>query len=113
MRQSPGSGTHPLLLELTHSLVKLMNAFAASDASCQERSTMPIFSLRLSSAQVSLILCSEPVFTAIVSFVLLAEALSGAGLAGTGIIIGCIVAETYILSSDAAASPQKTPEGAV
>lgn len=70
-------------------------------------------SLRLSSAQVSLILCSEPVFTAIVSFVLLAEALSGVGLAGTGIIIGCIVAETYILSSDAAASPQKTPEGAV
>lgn len=67
----------------------------------------------LSSAQVSLILCSEPVFTAIVSFVLLAEALNGAGLAGTGIIIGCIVAETYILSSDAAASPQKTPEGAV
>lgn len=47
MRQSPGSGTHPLLLELTHSLVKLMNAFAASDASCQERCTMPAFSLRL------------------------------------------------------------------
>lgn len=67
----------------------------------------------LSSTQVSLILCSEPVFTAIVSFMLLAEALSGAGLAGTGIIIGCIVAETYILSSDAAASPQKAPEGAV
>ena len=44
---------------------------------------------------------------------LLPGALSGAGLAGTGIIIGCIVAETYILSSDAAASPQKTPEGAV
>ena len=32
MRQSPGSGTHPLLLELTHSLVKLMNAFAAENA---------------------------------------------------------------------------------
>ena len=32
MRQSPGSGTHPLLPELTHSLVKLMNAFAAENA---------------------------------------------------------------------------------
>lgn len=54
----------------------------------------------LPSTQVSLILCSEPVFTAICSWILLGEVLSKIGFAGTVIIIGCIFAETYILSKE-------------
>lgn len=56
----------------------------------------------LPSTQVSLILCSEPVFTAACSWLLLGEVLSSIGFAGTVIIIGCIFAETYMLSNDEA-----------
>ena len=53
----------------------------------------------ISSTQVSVILCSEPVFTAAISWVILGEILSGIGLLGTVIIIGCIVAETWVIST--------------
>lgn len=53
----------------------------------------------ITSTQVSVILCSEPVFTAAISWVILGEILSGIGLLGTVIIVGCIVAETWVIST--------------
>lgn len=61
----------------------------------------------ISSTQVSIILCSEPIFTAAISWVLLGEVLSGIGFVGTVIIVGCIIAETYALSCS---SKEKLPE---
>lgn len=53
----------------------------------------------ITSTQVSVILCSEPVFTAAISWVLLGEILSGIGFLGTIIIVGCIIAETMVIAS--------------
>ena len=53
----------------------------------------------ITSTQVSVILCSEPVFTAAISWVILGEILSGVGLLGTIIIVCCIVAETWVIST--------------
>lgn len=55
---------------------------------------------KLPSAQVSLILCSEPVFTAAVAFVLLGEKLGLSGLIGAAIIVCCIAAENYMMAAD-------------
>lgn len=52
---------------------------------------------KISSAQVSLILCSEPIFTAAVAFVLLGEKLDLTGLIGASVIVCCIAAENYII----------------
>jgi drug/metabolite transporter (DMT)-like permease len=51
---------------------------------------------RLPSVTVSLLLCSEPVFTAAASRVILGETLTSIGLAGAVVIIICIVVENYI-----------------
>ena len=56
-------------------------------------------------ATVSVILCSEPVVTAIISFFVLGEALSGVGVLGATIIVGCTVAAT-LLDSRAGASEE-------
>lgn len=53
----------------------------------------------ITSTQVSVILCSEPIFTAAISWVILGEILSGIGFLGTVIIIGCIIAETWVIST--------------
>lgn len=53
----------------------------------------------ITSTQVSVILCSEPVFTTAISWAILGEILSGIGLLGTVIIVGCIIAETWVIST--------------
>ena len=50
-------------------------------------------------ATVSVILCSEPVVTAIISFFVLGEVLSMMGVLGAAIIVGCTVAATLLDSS--------------
>ena len=47
-------------------------------------------------ATVSVILCSEPVVTAIISFFVLGEVLSMMGVLGAAIIVGCTVAATLL-----------------
>lgn len=47
-------------------------------------------------ATVSVVLCSEPVVTAIISFFVLGEVLSMMGVLGAAIIVGCTVAATLL-----------------
>ncbi len=51
---------------------------------------------KLPSTTVSLLLTGEPVFTALFSFLLLGETLSFVGLAGAALIVGAVVAATYV-----------------
>lgn len=50
----------------------------------------------LPSSQVSLLLTAEPVFTAAFSFILLGEVLSAVGMIGGLLIVGAVVAATYV-----------------
>lgn len=50
----------------------------------------------ISSRTVALLQCFCPVMTAVFSFVLLGERLSPAGMAGAVILLGCVVAETWM-----------------
>ena len=50
----------------------------------------------LSARTVALLQCTCPVMTAAFSYFLLGETLSPAGLAGAGIILACVVAETVM-----------------
>lgn len=60
-------------------------------------------------ATVSVILCSEPVVTAIVSFFVLGEGLSAVGIAGAAIIVGCTVAATLLDSRGEARAAEEIP----
>ena len=51
---------------------------------------------RLSSTTVSLLLTGEPVFTALFAYLFLGEILSPMGLAGAMLIVGTVVAATYV-----------------
>ncbi len=51
---------------------------------------------RLSSTTVSLLLTGEPVFTALFAYLFLGETLSPMGLAGAMLIVGTVVAATYV-----------------
>lgn len=51
---------------------------------------------RISDREVSLLQSLNPVMTAVFSFILLGETLSGAGIAGAAIIIACIAASALI-----------------
>ena len=51
---------------------------------------------RLSSTTVSLLLTGEPVFTALFAYLFLGETLSPMGLAGAALIVGTVVAATYV-----------------
>lgn len=53
----------------------------------------------ITSTQVSVILCSEPIFTAALSWMILGEELSVIGFLGTVIIVCCIIAETWVIST--------------
>ena len=59
---------------------------------------------RVPSATVSVILCAEPVITAVLSGIVLGEALSGVGIVGAVVIVACTVAATLLDSRE--------PEGA-
>lgn len=51
---------------------------------------------RVPSATVSVILCGEPVFTALFSALVLGEYLTGIGIAGAAIIVACTVCATLL-----------------
>ena len=58
---------------------------------------------RLPSAAVSMLLVTEPVFTAAFSWMLLGEVLSSAGFAGALVVVACVLGETVVDSrADAA-----------
>ena len=61
----------------------------------------------LSARTVALLQCTCPVMTAAFSYFLLGETLSLAGLAGAGIILACVVAETVMKEE---APPEETSE---
>lgn len=50
----------------------------------------------LSSSTVSMLQCSQPILTAVASYILLGETLSGLGLAGAVIIVLCLVADSWV-----------------
>lgn len=50
----------------------------------------------LSSAAVSLLQCTEPLFTAIASFLILGETLAPLGMAGAAIILACVLIENIL-----------------
>lgn len=50
----------------------------------------------ISSGMVSMLQCTQPILTALFSFLLLKERLSIAGFAGAGIITVCVVIENYV-----------------
>ncbi len=50
----------------------------------------------LPSATVSVVLCAEPVFTAVLSTIVLGEYLSAMGIVGAAIIVACTVAATLL-----------------
>lgn len=60
-------------------------------------------------ATVSVILCSEPVVTAIISFFVLGEMLSVMGIAGAAIIVGCTIAATLLDSRAEAGKAEELP----
>lgn len=51
---------------------------------------------RLSSSAVAMLQCTQPILTAFASFLLLGETLTGTGLAGGGIIIAALIADSLI-----------------
>jgi drug/metabolite transporter (DMT)-like permease len=55
---------------------------------------------KVSAKTVALIQCLYPVMTAVFSYIILGEALSFAGIIGAGIILACVVAETFISNEE-------------
>ena len=71
-------------------------AFLALASTCLTFWLQNIALTRLESSTVSMLLTGEPIFTALFSWMILGETLSPIGLAGSAIIIACLVGETYL-----------------
>lgn len=71
-------------------------AFLALASTCLTFALQNIALTKLESSTVSMLLTGEPVFTAAFSFLVLGESLSVIGLAGSAIIVACVVGETYL-----------------
>lgn len=71
-------------------------AFLALLSTCLTFALQNAALTRLSSTAVSMLLCGEPLFTAIFSWIILGEALTGVGFAGAALIVTCVLAETYL-----------------
>lgn len=84
-------------------------AFLALISTCLTFFLQNVSLEKLPSTTVSLLLTSEPVFTAVFSFGLLGEVLSAAGFAGAAIIVVSVVAATYV-DGRADAEPAAAPE---
>lgn len=54
----------------------------------------------LSSSTVSMLQCTQPILTAVASYILLGETLSGLGLAGAVIIVLCLIGDSVIASKN-------------
>lgn len=71
-------------------------AFLALASTCLTFWLQNIALTRLESSTVSMLLTGEPIFTALFSWMILGETLSPIGLAGSAIIVACLVGETYL-----------------
>lgn len=70
--------------------------FLALLSTCLTFALQNVALTRLSSTTVSMLLCGEPLFTAAFSWIVLGEMLSGVGFAGAGLIVACVLVETYL-----------------
>lgn len=84
-------------------------AFLALASTCLTFALQNLALTRLESSTVSMLLTGEPIFTALFGFLILGETLSPAGLAGSAIIVACLVGETYL---DGRAAPAPEPRKA-
>lgn len=82
-------------------------AFLALASTCLTFALQNVALTKLESSTVSMLLTGEPIFTALFGWMILGETLSFIGLAGSAIIVACVIGETYLDARQAAAS--KTP----
>ena len=71
-------------------------AFLALASTCLAFALQNAALVRLPSSTVSMLLASEPIFTALFSWGILGESLSLVGLAGAAVITVCVVGETLV-----------------
>ena len=71
-------------------------AFLALASTCLTFWLQNVALTRLESSTVSMLLTGEPIFTALFSWMILGETLSPIGLAGSALIVACVVGETYL-----------------
>lgn len=84
--------------------------YLAVACTCIAYSLQNIALRKVSATFVSLAFCSEPIFTAFASYVMLKETLSGSGLLGA-VLIACSLVLASILPSEAAQDPADAESG--
>lgn len=88
-------------------------AFLALASTCLTFALQNVALTRLESSTVSMLLTGEPIFTALFSWMILGETLSPIGMAGSAIIVACVVGETYLDGRMAKAKPVPGADGAL
>lgn len=88
-------------------------AFLALASTCLTFALQNVALTRLESSTVSMLLTGEPIFTALFSWMILGETLSPIGMAGSAIIVACVVGETYLDGRMAEAKPVPGADGAL
>lgn len=88
-------------------------AFLALASTCLTFALQNVALTRLESSTVSMLLTGEPIFTALFSWMILGETLSPIGMAGSAIIVACVVGETYLDGRMAKAKPVSGADGAL
>ena len=78
-------------------------AFLALASTCLTFALQNVALTKLESSTVSMLLTGEPIFTALFGWMILGETLSFIGLAGSAIIVACVIGETYLDARNAAA----------
>lgn len=88
-------------------------AFLALASTCLTFALQNVALTRLESSTVSMLLTGEPIFTALFSWMILGETLSPIGMAGSAIIVACVVGETYLDGRMAKVKPVPGADGAL
>ena len=88
-------------------------AFLALASTCLTFALQNVALTRLESSIVSMLLTGEPIFTALFSWMILGETLSPIGMAGSAIIVACVVGETDLDGRMAKAKPVPGADGAL
>lgn len=88
-------------------------AFLALASTCLTFALQNVALTRLESSTVSMLLTGEPIFTALFSWMILGETLSPIGMAGSAIIVACVVGETYLDGRMAKTKPVSGADGAL
>lgn len=88
-------------------------AFLALASTCLTFALQNVALTRLESSTVSMLLTGEPIFTALFSWMILGETLSPIGMAGSAIIVACVVGETYLDGRMVKAKPVPGADGAL